>query len=120
VTQTVIAVTVTTDGSGDADVTADAGGTFGAVGSVHSVFLEAGDLDVGGSVEVRDAKTSEVFLQLVALVPQLAHPRVAAHDNEGEDLAGAYTAPVCFGSVRVVVASGGDTKTGIVYVMIDR
>lgn len=112
-----ISLSVTTDASGDADER-----TSVAVGLLHAVHLSVGTLDDSTTTDITitDAATGHTLLAVSNVTADAMYmPRAATH-NAADGSASLYAAageavldrlPVS-GEIRVVVAQGGNAKTG--------
>lgn len=111
-----ISLPITTDGSGAADLR-----TSVAVGLLHAVHLDVNSLadSTTTDITITDAATGHTLLTITdATADALYMPRGATHSTAGA--AALYAAggtavgdriPVS-GEIRVVVADGGNTKSG--------
>ena len=112
-------VALATNGSGDAT-----GYTPATRGLVQAVFYDFVDMSAG-VMTITEEDTGHAILALATMpvVDTLYLPRAKAQDGLGSDLTydGSHLVndrvPVQ-GRVKVVVASGGATKTGNVYVYV--
>ena len=110
----------TTDGSGDLTVTDDTeslGGVF-AVEWIDGDFADGVDLTLS-YVSSDEGVSRNIFVVANANDDKIYYPRVLEHlDTDGSDLT-THTYPLVNGKLKMVVAQGGDTKTGgcIVHVM---
>lgn len=84
------------------------------------------DIGAGGTalaattdVTVSEEDTASTILTLTNVAASArVRPRVATHDDTGT-VTGALDAPAVVGRLKVVVAQGGDTRSGTLYVYID-
>jgi len=118
-------LTGTTDGSGDVTVSLGAA----ALGLLYAVEWIDGDLVDNNtavlSVTSTDSGVDQVILTLGAGEgddDKWYYPRNLAHDAAATELTVTYAYPLVNGNLELVIASGGDTKTGgcIVYLLEDR
>lgn len=116
-------VTMVTDGSGDASVT-EVGVGFGRL---VNVFYDGG-LDASAVITVSDTKTGATLFAYTTGTegtPVSFCPSTNITDSVGATVTAADTAtnvwrPIYFaGKVSVLVASGGDTETGIIKFVVD-
>lgn len=115
-----IAIPVTTDASGDVTTT-----RIGVHGEVLAVGVNigsggtalAGTTDITITDDLTDA-TIATFANVAADVRR--QPKVVPTQPDGTALttAGPAVSPVLTGRIRVVVAQGGATKSGTVYVVL--
>lgn len=110
-----IRLNATTDGSGDATTNA----TTPVCGRLFAVKWIDGDLADGNDavISVQGHEASKTLMTLTdANVDALYYPRDLVHDATGTALTGTQGGdrglPLMVGVPRLVVASGGDTKTG--------
>ena len=113
-----IRLAVTTDVNGDASVSLAPGTTFN--GWLYAVQWDDGDLadgvDAVLSLTALGTGADVTVLTLTdANVDKWYYPRTLEHDETGADLS-TRTFYVIDGSLKVVVSSGGDTKTGTILV----
>lgn len=115
--------TITTDGSGDATVYLTVGTNRKLSGQVHAICYEPGTIVIGADLTITgettavpilvkaDAGTSNVWY----------HPRVIPNKNtDGAAFTDvAADIHVVDERIKVVVAQGGDTKTGTITVYIE-
>jgi hypothetical protein len=108
-------ITLTTDGAGAA--TAFSGRISGFI---IGYYVDIGTLAAGAvDITVTDDSTTEALLTLVNVAASVRlRPRLPTHDSTGQ-LTGALDAPWVDGRLKVVVAQGGATKTGTLYVYVD-
>ena len=114
-------VSWTTDGSGDATVYGNT-----VTGEVCAIDYLPGDTATGATVSVYDEPsggfTHTLLVKATAGTSNLRfYPRELVHKAEdGAALTGTAggdrTEPLAAGKIKVVIASGGDTKTGSVIV----
>lgn len=114
-----IAIPLATNGSGacTAYSAAFAGlvvGFYLDVGSGGTALASGVDL----TITEEDTGAPIVTLTNVGAASARYMPRVDVHDATGA-ATGALDAPAVVGRIKVVVAQGGDTKTGTLYVYID-
>lgn len=115
-----VALEITTDASGDASATSP----NSVMGTLRSVAYLPGSIDTGATITV----TCEGPVSKTLLVKASAgtsnvtfNPRDLVHKTEdGAALTGTAggdrVSPVLDGKIKLVVASGGDTKTGKIIV----
>ena len=101
-------ITLVTDGSGDADVTA----AHSIVGLVHSIEVYASALDATADITISITDTgSTVDKTLLTLTNNQADAEYfvyeLAHDTVGAPLTAIYKDAVAIGKVRVVIDEGG-------------
>jgi len=108
----------TTDSSGDLTVTSD----VNALGILNSVEWIDGTFDDGVDAvltNIRDDDASDITLLTLtdANIDKVYSPRYLVQDNAGADIAATYDRHFVNGKLKLVVADGGDTKSGgcIVY-----
>lgn len=118
-------VSVTTDSSGDA--TAYTPSTFGRVRAIRYVPDDATPLDGGADITITDNTTGLAIVTItnIGAVARDMYPRTYTMDSNG--ITALYAAggepvndliPVA-GPVKIVVASGGATKSGTLYVFVE-
>lgn len=107
----------TTNGTGDATVNGErpVAGRLYAVQAVKGTLADTADL----TISTQGHAASKTLLTLTDLTADaLKYPRDLVHDAAGTALTGTSGGdrelPLCVGIPRVVVAQGGDTKTGAV------
>lgn len=111
-----IRVDLTTDASGDVT-----GYGFAAVGTVYAVQLVDGTFDDGVDVTVT-SEHSDLSIPILVKAnfnsDQMVYPRVLeALNTDGTNLA-THTEPLCLGRIKVVIAQGGNAKSGSVVVYL--
>jgi hypothetical protein len=116
-------VAITTDGAGAFTNTITCPGRILAVGLVLGT-LETPD------VTITDALTgTSVFAKAGIAASGRWHPRVLEQTAAGVDIAAAagppvinnvYGPPAVFRTLTVAIAGGGDTKTGTIYLLVER
>lgn len=104
---------VTTDASGDGTTSVSAGG----IGSLYAVQLVDGDFADNVDVTIT-AEQGDLSIPLLTKAnfntDQMVYPRIAtAAVADGTALTD-YAEPLVAGSLKVVIAQGGDTKSGSV------
>lgn len=118
----VVPLSWTTNTGGAATVNA-----YSVVGKVYAVRYVPGDTDTGATVTVT-AESDSSFPILVKASAGTSnvtfYPRVIVHGNtDGAALTGTSGGdrdlPVVFGTLRVVIASGGAVKSGKVQVFVE-
>ena len=112
-----IKIDVTTDGSGDCTAYGSS-----CQGLVYAVQLVDGDLADGVDVTLtveNENYSQPVLVQADFNSDQLVYPRVLEAGNTDGAALSTYCMPIVYGQPKVVIAQGGDTKTGavILYVM---
>lgn len=114
-----VLIPFTTDASGDATATS----AVDAFGKVLAVNWVDGDLVDGVDAvlsTVGNGRPDQTILTLTNANADAWHyPRLAASSTAGAALTW-YVEPIVTGKLKVVVSSGGDTKTGAIYVYIER
>lgn len=101
-------VTVTTDASGDATVYSDP-----IAGKLHAIIYKKTDFADTADFTITDEDTTaSLWTQANVTASVTKYPRLIAQAAAGTDLTGWYVEPVVTGRAKVVVAQGGDTKTG--------
>lgn len=107
-------IAVTTDPSGDFSA------TFHAYGTLHGVNIELGDLSTP-DVTISDANREVELLAVTGLAASAFYQLSSQmQGDDGEDLTGAFGAPVITGSLLVEVAGGGATKSGTITLLINK
>lgn len=118
-----INLTGTTNGSGAKTITA----TQSVLGYLYKVIWVDGDLTDGVDAVLSSTETPEgVDVTLLTLTDAnndaTYYPRDVVHNNAGGALTGTSggdrTMPLVAGILELVIASGGDTKTGGAHVYI--
>ena len=115
-----IKLSVTTDASGDGSTTSAESPVSGRlVGVEYALGTFAAGVDVTISITRTPSGTDQTLLTLTnANASAWYYPQVAVHGNTGTALtatAGGDTIkPLCIGLPKMVIAQGGDTKTGTV------
>jgi hypothetical protein len=119
--QQVYSKALTTNGSGAASGTVAMDGALGA-GLLHAVYVDIGTWTAGAvDITITDTQTGIAILTLSNLAASGRYmPRAALHDTAGSAIASAYGAAPVGGSVTVVIAGGGATLTGTVYLYVER
>lgn len=111
---------VTTDSAGDATATSE----VEVVGKVVAVAWEDGDLVDGVDAVlsvVGVGRPDQTILTLTnANNDAWYYPLIQASSNAGGAITGVYAEPVVMGKLKLVVSSGGDTKSGSMRVFIER
>lgn len=108
-----VAVTVTTDGTGAADVTRDE-----QVSGVLESIRYDGQLDAGAAITVTDAVSGQTLWSQTPGGAAQVFPTVLAHDTSGTALTGRVPIVLVDANIRVQVTGGGNGLTGMVYVVI--
>lgn len=111
----VASIAITTDASGDFT------GTVEIDGQIKKVVLVIGTL-VSGAVDT--TLTDNITLETIHAVTNAtanfaAYPKIQNVDAANSGIAGQYTETVV-GTVKLVVADGGNTKTGTLYIYYTR
>ena len=110
-----VKVTVTTDGDGAATVYS------GPVsGLLHAIRVDdgSGDTSLADTTDIvfTDAETGFTILTITDLTADaLYQPRLPIHGANGAATANLYDRVPVDGSIKAVVAQGGDTKTGTLW-----
>lgn len=111
-------VSATTDTAGDGI----GNGTINVLGVVHAIKWDKGTCDTGVDITVSVQKSDAAGNLLVvanADASKLYYPRSLQHlDTDGSNLT-THTRPLACGTVRLVIAQGGNTKTGAVIVFYE-
>ena len=110
-----VAITLTTDGSGDCTAYSSP-----VTGFVIGYYYDRGTLDNATTdITVTEEDTGAALLTLTNVTASARYrPRVATHDVTGV-ATGALDAPAVVGRIKVVVAQGGASKSGTLYAYID-
>ncbi len=110
-----VAITLTTDGSGDCTAYSSP-----VAGLIVGYYYDRGTLDNATTdITVTEEDTTAALLTLTNVTASARYlPRVAVHDSTGVATGALDAAPVV-GRIKVVVASGGASKTGTLYVYLD-
>lgn len=117
--QQVYSLALTTDGAGAASGTVAITGALGG-GLLHAVYVDIGTLSTP-DITITDTQTGAAILTISAVAASGRYqPRSALHDATGSAIASAYGAAPVGGSVTVVIAGGGATLTGTVYLYVER
>ena len=92
-------------------------------GKVQAVGLAIGNLSTP-DVAITDLLTGAgIFAKTGIAASGRWQPKIVAQGTDGDDLDTggdvAYDAPTCFGNLHIVVAGGGDTKSGTLYVQVE-
>lgn len=110
-------VAIVTDGAGAFAQTITAPGKTVAVGlvigSLSTPDVTLTDFLTGGAIFAKAGIASSGIWQPKVVAVSVA----AAALNTAGDVA--YDSPACLRSLRVVVAGGGDTKSGTLYVLVE-
>jgi hypothetical protein len=111
-----VGITLTTA----ADGSCTAYSATAVAGLVIGYAYVRGDLDNATTdITVTEEDTAAALLTLTNVTASARYrPRVATHDVTGS-ATGALDAPAVVGRIKVVVAQGGNAKTGTLYVYID-
>jgi hypothetical protein len=111
----------TTDGEGAFERTVS-----NMSGVVRAVGIVLGSLD-SPDITLVDGRTEAPVLELEALAADGRYqPMVLQHDHEGAEIEAGegvepvYGPPVLTGSLTVTITGGGDTKSGTLYVVLER
>ena len=107
-----ITLSVTTDASGDGSTKQSVGGVLGLL---YAVQLVDGSFDDGVDVTLT-AEQGDLSIPLLVKAnfnsDQMVYPRVLeALNGDGTDLA-THTMPIVAGSLKALVAAGGNVKSG--------
>ena len=109
------AVIVTNSGGVD-QVTVRAGGCI-----IRGIRLEHGTLAAGTDITITEQPSGDAIL---TLTNQAADgrwaPTAPGQDDAGADVAGSALPVAVFDRIQVAVAQGGDTKTGVVTLLLER
>lgn len=102
----------TTDASGDATVTE---GSVGVIGTLYAIRLVDGTFDDGVDITVSSV-TDEMNISLLVKADfntdSMFYPRVLQNLNTDGTALTTHCEPVIAGKLRVVVAQGGNAKSG--------
>lgn len=118
-----IQASFTTDASGDVTV-----GVIGAAyGKVVAVYFDAGDLDTGADITLRDQRTGFAILTLTnaGTADRIIRPTVNLSLQDGAAVAAAATSTDVYrdlfvaGKLSLVVAQGGNAKSGKLDIVVD-
>ena len=91
------------------------GYTSAFTGFFHTIAVDKGDLAVTSDITITNETTGEAIVTLTDVATDKAvHPRVLQQDAVGVNVAGEYTDVFVNGRVKIVVAQGGDAKSGTV------
>ena len=108
-------VPIVTDGSGDASVDVRAGGL-----RLFAVRVEVGTLSTP-DVTITEEPGSTAILAVTAVAADTTYyPSVLSDNGSGVDVVGAAVPIPVFDRMQIVVAGGGDTKTGRIRLMYER
>lgn len=113
-----IRVDLTTNGSGAAT---GFGKSLAGIGTVYAVQLVDGTFDDGVDVTVTFENSDLSIPVLVKAdfnTDQIVYPRVLQALNTDGTALTTHCEPLAFGRPKVVIAQGGDTKTGSVVLYI--
>lgn len=113
-----VSVALTTDASGDVTGYASLpGGCF-----IEKIHIDLGTLASGAAdVTITDNLTGESLLALTNIsADSIDYVRRNVQGNDGADISNEYDKFYVSGAVKIVVAQGGDTKTGTVNVYWSR
>ena len=108
------AITLLSDSSGDQT-------TYSGEcnGLVVAFYVSVGTLDVGTDLTITEEDTGAAILTLTNVAASARYmPRLATHDSVGVATGGLDAVPVN-GRIKVVMAQGGNIKTGTLYVWVD-
>lgn len=107
--------TVVTDGSGDAEVYAE--NVFGLLKAIQYIKTDYADTV---DFTITDETTGiNLWTQANQLAAAVKYPRVLAQSGVGADLTGWYAEPVIATRIKIVLAAGGATKTGVFRFIFD-
>lgn len=112
----VVEVEVTTDASGDFVTDVRAPGVLRSVVVGQNTFANGADL------EVSDLVSSDKAVDVTDINDargKTFHPRVPVVDANGSVIEAEYTAPVIVDQARIRVGSGGNAKSGVIYLCLD-
>jgi len=99
-------ISLTTDAAGDYET------DVRVYGKIHAIALRLGDLSTPDLTIEDELSGGTVLAVTGAAASKRWQPRVLVQGDDGADIADTYDAPVATGRLSVVVAGGGDTKTG--------
>lgn len=101
-------VNITTDASGDATAYSDP-----IAGKLHAIIYTKDDFTDGVDFTITDEDTgATLWTETNQNASIVDYPRLIAQGSNGADLTGWYVEPIVTGRVKIVVGSGGDTKSG--------
>lgn len=106
-----IQLDATTDASGDATVT----GSVPPLGTLYAIQLVDGTFDNGVDITVTSQQGDHGFAQLTKAdfdTDQIVYPRVLQALNTDGTALTTHCEPLVVGRLRVVVAQGGNAKSG--------
>jgi hypothetical protein len=87
-------------------------------GRIEAVVIQVGDLSTP-DIAISDGVYNLSVLNLTGVAADARYqPAVAVQDDTGADITGAYAAPAIFGTLKVVVAGGGNAKSGTIDLMV--
>ncbi len=105
-------ISVTTDTAGDGSTTA-----LNLLGKLYGVYWNKGTCDTGVDITLSTVQSETARNLLVvanADASKMYYPRTLQHlDTSGADLT-SHTEPIIAGTAKLVIAQGGNAKTGAV------
>ncbi len=108
-------VPINTNASGDATATVRAGGC-----RLHAIDVALGDLDTP-DITITEEPQGTSILGLTGLAVSGRYlPVVVGQDDAGADVSGSAVAPVILTRIQVVVAGGGNKKSGELTLLLER
>lgn len=111
-----VVIPFTTNGSGAADTLSE----VAAFGEVVAVNIDTGDAASTADFTITANETGVVVFNKTNIASDVQYPvRTPTYDTTGTAITGAYSAPVVAERLRLVVAQGGATKSGVVTVYVD-
>lgn len=91
-----------------------------APGRLHAVVVELGTLETP-DITLTDEPAGVTLLGVTGVATDKRYLLVAqAQGSAGTNTSGAFVTPSVFGRIHVVVAGGGDTKTGRIVLLVER
>ncbi len=111
-----VSVSATTDGSGNATVYTEAfRGRINAVQYVKTDFADGVDFTI-----TTETSAQNVWVDTNINAAEVVQPRIQSNDTAGVLISGAYDAIRVYNErVKIIVGSGGDTKTGTFRVFLE-
>jgi hypothetical protein len=86
-------------------------------GVIEAIAVRLGSLDTP-DVTITDGLSAGSVLAVSGLATDKRyHPRVLAQDDSGANITDNYTRPAISGQLKIVIAGGGNKKTGSVIVV---
>lgn len=111
-----VVIPFTTSAGGAADVLSE----VIASGEVVQVWIDTGDTPSTTDYTITESGTAAPIFAKSNVASDVLYPiRTPLYDTAGVALDGAYGAPVVADRLRLVVAQGGNAKSGTVIVYVD-